>query len=127
MMPTSKEVEQVAALINLDVCQEHYLRQFAAILRQTTEGTDALVKDVPITADNYQAVLKLCRTYEKMCKQSDAENARLKKALDKYSEDEMLLIERCAKVCEGMWVGHGISQQAALCCAAAIRALKEEK
>ena len=29
-----------------------------------------------------------------------AENARLKAAMDKYSEDEVLLIERCAKACE---------------------------
>ena len=57
----------------------------------------------------------------------EAEVKMLREAMDKYSEDEMLLIERCAKVCDGMWVGHGISQQAALCCADAIRALKEEK
>jgi hypothetical protein len=32
-----------------------------------------------------------------------AENARLKAALDRYSEDEILLIERCAKVCESVY------------------------
>jgi len=57
----------------------------------------------------------------------ETEVKTLREALDRYSEDEMLLIERCAKVFDGMWAGASASHWAALCCAAAIRALKEEK
>jgi hypothetical protein len=62
-----------------------------------------------------------------------AENARLKAAMDKYSEDEILLIERCAKVCDSFaekYAAHaerkGNDSYKALVCngiSAAIRAL----
>ena len=69
-----------------------------------------------------------------------AENVRLREAMDKYSEDEMLLIERCAKICEQVeveaWAAYkrrvplphheGMADGAANC-ATAIRALKEAK
>jgi hypothetical protein len=57
----------------------------------------------------------------------EAENARLKAALDKYSEDEMLLIERCAKVCEVMGFKHSECPEMSEYCADAIRALKVER
>jgi hypothetical protein len=52
-----------------------------------------------------------------------AENARLKAALDKYSEDEMLLIERCAKEAE-LWDSEPLSGRSIAAC---IRALKVER
>ena len=55
-----------------------------------------------------------------------AENARLKAALDRYSEDEMLLIERCAKICEVMGFKHSECPEMSEYCADAIRALKVE-
>jgi len=67
-----------------------------------------------------------------------AENARLKAALDRYSEDEMLLIERCAKVCESVYESYESkcntwpearpdALSGAEDCIRAIRALKEGK
>ena len=55
------------------------------------------------------------------------ENARLKAAMERYSEDEMLLIERCAKVCEVMGFKHSECPEMSEYCADAIRALKEKK
>ena len=52
----------------------------------------------------------------------EAENARLKAAMDKYSEDEMLLIERCAKVCENLGKEIVCPEE----CAEAIRALSPQ-
>jgi len=80
------------------------------------------------------------RQYARLIKahaETVAENTRLKAALDRYSEDEMLLIERCAKICEqveveawaaykrGITLPHheGMADGAANC-ATAIRALK---
>jgi hypothetical protein len=62
----------------------------------------------------------------------EKENARLKAAMDRYSEDEMLLIERCAKVCEAVgkdWKEQEdfLKEHAAMYLAEAIRALKEER
>ena len=51
----------------------------------------------------------------------------LREAMDRYSEDEMLLIERCAKVCEVMGFKHSECPEMSEYCADAIRALKEEK
>ena len=67
-----------------------------------------------------------------------AENVRLLEAMDKYSEDEMLLIERCEKACEVVYENYeskcdtwpearpdalsGVED-----CIRAIRALKEKK
>jgi hypothetical protein len=56
-----------------------------------------------------------------------AENARLKAAMDKYSEDEMSIIERCAKVAEVMGFKHSECPEMSEYCADAIRALKEGK
>ena len=72
----------------------------------------------------------LLRQYAALIKtyaDSVAENARLKAAMDKYSEDEMLLIERCAKVCEVMGFKHSECPEMSEYCADAIRALKVEK
>ena len=99
------------------------VRDYAALLRQTTEGTDALVSDLSEEANIvhcYEEMTNLCRTFE-------AENARLKAALDKYSEDEMLLIERCAKVCEVMGFKHSECPEMSEYCADAIRALAPRK
>ena len=52
----------------------------------------------------------------------DAEVKMLREAMDKYSEDEMLLIERCAKEAE-MWDSEPLSGRSIAAC---IRALKEE-
>ena len=56
-----------------------------------------------------------------------AENARLKAAMERYSEDEMLLIERCAKACEVMGAKHFECPEMSEYCADAIRALKVER
>ena len=58
-----------------------------------------------------------------------AENVRLREAMNKYSEDEMLLIERCAKVCEVMGAKHFECPEMSEYCADAIRALtpKQER
>jgi len=88
----------------------------------------------------------LLRQYAKMIqKYADAvaENARLREAMDKYSEDEMLCndtIERCAKVCEELEIEfceeykrsgyasyHEGMTDGAGNCVEAIRALKEGK
>ena len=53
----------------------------------------------------------------------EAENARLKAALDRYSEE---LIERCAKVCEVMGFKHSECPEMSEYCADAIRALKRD-
>jgi len=73
----------------------------------------------------------------------EAENARLREAMDKYSEDNMLCndtIERCAKVCEELEIEfceeykrsgyasyHEGMTDGAGNCVEAIRALKEGK
>ena len=63
----------------------------------------------------------------KRLKVIEAENARLKAAMDRYSEDEMLLIERCAKVCERQGKERGECPEMPEYCADAIRALKVER
>ena len=48
-------------------------------------------------------VNKYLRQYAEMIQKYEdavAENVRLREAMNKYSEDEILLIERCAKLCE---------------------------
>ena len=75
-------------------------------------------------------VNKYLRQYAEMIqKYADAvaENVRLREAMNKYSEDEMLLIERCAKVCEVMGFKHSECPEMSEYCADAIRALKVEK
>ena len=54
----------------------------------------------------------------------EAENARLKAAMDKYSEE---LIERCAKVCEVMGFKHSECPEMSEYCADAIRALSPKR
>ena len=56
-----------------------------------------------------------------------AENARLKAAMERYSEDEMLLIERCAKVCERQGKERGECPEMPEYCADAIRALNVDQ
>jgi len=67
-----------------------------------------------------------------------AENARLKAALDRYSEDEVLLIERFAKACESVYESYESkcdtwpearpdALSGAEDCIRAIRTLKEAK
>ena len=53
----------------------------------------------------------------------EAEVKTLREALNKYSEDEMLLIERCAREAE-MWDSEPLSGRSIAAC---IRALKVEK
>ena len=117
-----------------------------SINSQTTEGTDALAKrqeaeerhldrtEQVWQLDHTEQIWGLCRTYEQRWKNAEqrlkvveAENARLKAALDRYSEDEMLLIERCAKECEVMGFKHSECPEMSEYCADAIRALKVEK
>ena len=71
-------------------------------------------------------VNKYLRQYAEMIqKYADAvaENVRLRSAMDKYLEDEMLLIERCAKVCERQGKERGECPEMPEYCADAIRAL----
>ena len=76
-----------------------------------------------------QSVVLLRQYAEMIQKYADAvaENVRLREAMDKYSEDEMLLIERCAKACEVMGAKHFECPEMSEYCADAIRALKVEK
>jgi len=67
-------------------------------------------EDMPTSIQTTQidmaVLLKLQEKYDLVL----AENARLKAAMDKYSEDEMLCndtIERCAKVCESVYESYG--------------------
>jgi len=82
-----------------------------------------------------EARLKHCEGH---AAELEAENARLKAALDRYSEDEILLIERCAKVCESVYESYERpcdtwpearpdALSGAEDCIRAIRALKEGK
>ena len=99
-MTTAQEVEQYADTFGDSYpATVVYLRQYATILRQTTEGTDALVAEHCWENRALNAERELLVAQQRL-KVVEAENARLKAAMDKYSEDEMLLIERCAKVCE---------------------------
>ena len=73
--PTS-ELNRIA--VDLDEAELWTLatmvHEYAALLRQTTEGTDALVSDLSEEANIvhcYEEMTNLCRTFE-------AENARLK-------------------------------------------------
>lgn len=101
-MTTADVVEACIDSLQGDVVNE-YLQQYADILRQTTEGTDALAKkqeaeekhlDDPemwaIQLDHTEQIWGLCRTYEQRLKVVEAEVTRLREAMDKYSEDEML-------------------------------------
>lgn len=56
-----------------------------------------------------------------------AENVRLREAMDRYSEDEVLMVERCAKACEVMGFKHSECPEMSEYCADAIRTLKEKK
>ncbi len=56
----------------------------------------------------------------------EAEVTRLKAAMDEYSENEMLLIERCAKVCERQGKERGECPEMPEYCADAIRAMIAE-
>ena len=80
--------------------------------------------------DSYPATVAYLQQYAEMIqKYADAvaENVRLREAMNKYSEDEMLLIERCAKACEVMGAKHFECPEMSEYCADAIRALKEKK
>jgi len=95
---------------------------------------DYVLTSIQVAQVDLTALRKLQEKYDLAL----AENAMLREAMDKYSEDEMLLIERCAKVCEqveveswaaykrGITLPHheGMADGAANC-ATAIRALKE--
>ena len=72
-----------------------------------------------------QSVVLLRQYAEMIQKYEDAvaENVRLREAMNKYSEDEILLIERCAKVCEVMGFKHSECPEMSEYCAEAIRAL----
>ena len=134
-MTTAQEVEQYANRIAILGMGQSValLRQYAAILRQTTEGTEALAKrqeaeekhlldrtEQVWQLNHTEQIWGLCRTYEQRLKVVEAENARLKAAMDKYSEE---LIERCAKVCEVMGFKHSECPEMSEYCADAIRAL----
>jgi uncharacterized coiled-coil protein SlyX len=71
-----------------------------------------------------EAQLKHCEGHSA---ELEAEVKQLRKAMDKYSEDEMLLIERCAKVCEVMGFKHSECPEMSEYCADAIRALAPRK
>ena len=125
-MTTAQEVEQYADKFGDSYpATVVYLRQYATILRQTTEGTDALVSDLSEEANIvhcYEEMTNLCRTFE-------AENARLKAALDRYSEDETLgelrgelLLRCCIEICQEEATDDGTAQKIE----ARIRALKRD-
>ena len=125
-MTTAQKVEQYADKFGDSYpATVVYLRQYATILRQTTEGTDALVSDLSEEANIvhcYEEMTNLCRTFE-------AENARLKAAMDKYSEDETLgglrgelLLRCCIEICQEESTDNGTAQKIE----ARIRALKRD-
>ena len=124
-MTTADVVEACIDSLQGDVVNE-YLQQYADILRQTTEGTDALVSDLSEEANIvhcYEEMTNLCRTFE-------AENARLKAAMDKYLEDEVLgklrgelLLRCCIEICQEESTDNGTAQKIE----ARIRALEEKK
>ena len=61
--------------------------------------------------DSYPATVAYLQQYAEMIQKYEdavAENVRLREAMNKYSEDEILLIERCAKACEVMGFKIGI-------------------
>lgn len=115
-MPSAEEVERVATFLNSEAFDYGdkaalILRQFATLLRQTTEGTESGEWPTPehaqhiqfegcdcvvMSPESYEGLYNLCRAYEQRLKMVEAENARLRAAMDKYSEDEMLL--RCKTV-----------------------------
>jgi len=94
-------------------------------------------EDTPTAIQTVQVDMAVLLKLQEKYDLAVAENARLKAAMDKYSEDEMLLIERCAKICEQVeveaWAAYkrrvplphheGMADGAANC-ATAIRALK---
>ena len=109
-MTTAQEVEQYADKFGDSYpATVVYLRQYATILRQTTEGTDALAKrqeaeerhlldrtEQVWQLDHTEQIWGLCRTYEQRLKVIEAENARLKAAMDKYYELAQSLEKRLA-------------------------------
>jgi len=95
------------------------------------EDTPTAIQTVQV---DIAALLKLQEKYDLVL----AENVRLREAMDKYSEDEILLIERCAKVCESVYESYESkcdtwpearpdALSGAEDCIRAIRALKEGK
>lgn len=75
MMPTAEEVEQYADKFGDSYPRTVvYLRQFAHLLRQTTEGTDALEGSLDLmrTDKAYVAMRDLCRAYEQRLKVVEA-------------------------------------------------------
>ena len=130
--PTS-ELNRIA--VDLDEAELWTLativREYADILRQTTEGTDALAKRQEAEErhlldrtgqvwqlDHTEQIWGLCRTYEQRLKVVEAENARLKAAMDKYSEDETLggfrgelLLRRCIEICQEEAKDDGTAQK----------------
>ena len=111
-MTTADVVEACIDSLQGDVVNE-YLQQYADILRQTTEGTDALVSDLSEEANIvycYEEMTNLCRTYEQRLKVVEAET-----------------VERCAKVCEVMGFKHSECPEMSEYCADAIRALKVDR
>jgi len=95
------------------------------------EDTPTAIQTVQV---DIAALLKLQEKYDLVL----AENVRLREAMDKYSEDEILLIERCAKACESVYESYESkcdtwpearpdALSGAEDCIRAIRALKEGK
>lgn len=98
-------------------CKNEFMQPFVCTTCGAEKLYDATLASITERRDQLEQRLKVV----------EAENARLKAAMDKYSEDEMLLIERCAKVCEVMGAKHFECPEMSEYCADAIRALKVER